>query len=308
MRKALKKNKIVKTFYYVFLKALASAELIIPLHIPIRLHFWLSTGKKLNLKAPKGFNEKIQWLKVYYRDELYVKCADKYMVRDYVKEQGCEDILNDLYGVYEDVESIDVDGFPDKFVIKCTHACGTNIICHDKAQLDWLSEKKKLRKWMSTRYGIATCETHYKYIKPRIIVEKYLEEKSGSSLIDYKVYCFNGNPYCIGVFRNRELGTQDMIKEFYDFNWDKLDIARKATDQFLPKPNVLDKMYEYAKRLSKPFPFVRVDFYIVNDQLVFGELTFTPAGGISTAHSDEADLVLGEMLKLPLPSRSRRWI
>lgn len=255
--------------------------------------------KELNLKNPTLFNEKLMYLKLndYYKNKLISDCADKYEVRKYIKKCGCGEILNELYGVYDSVEDIKWDELPNKFVLKCNHGCGFNIICDDKLKLDVKEAKKKLKKWMKERFGYATCELHYLDIEPKIICEKYLETKDGILPNDYKIYCFNGEPKIILVCTERE---KKLKLSFFDTEWNVMDIGtEKYKSESIPeKPKNLEKMLEDARKLSKDFKFVRADFYECEDKVIFGELTFTPAGCYATYYNEKGNEVLGNMLKI----------
>lgn len=257
-----------------------------------------ATGEKLNLKNPKNFNEKIQWLKLYWKNPLIVKCADKYEVRKYVIDNGFEEILNEMYGIYNNTSEIEWETLPDKFALKTTNGCGTNIICNDKGKFEKEEAFGKLDKWLKKDYGLEFAEIHYSKITPRIISEKYIETDSGLFPIDYKIFCFNGKPEFIYVGIEREKGLK---RVFMDLNWNKLDITKDSSNNSLNinKPETLDEMLYYAEVLSRPFPFVRIDFYNLDGKVIFGEMTFTPSGGLSTYYKDEALEYLGEILKLP---------
>ncbi len=257
------------------------------------------THKKLNLKNPELFNEKLMKLKIddYNNNDLVIKCTDKYLVRDYIKECGVEEILNEIYGVYNNAYEIDWDKLPNKFVLKCNHGCGYNIICTDKDKLDKEHTIKTLNKWMKKKFGYETSELHYPKIKPLIICEKYIETDAGVFPNDYKIYCFDGKPKVILTCTERQ---NNLRLNFLDLNWNELDIGTKAdrAESIPQKPECLDKMIEYAKILSKPFKYVRVDFYDFNGKPLFGELTFTPARCAAWYYSDEGNKFLGDMLKL----------
>jgi hypothetical protein len=255
-------------------------------------------GKKLDLRHPRDFNEKLQWLKLYWRNPLVVKCTDKYEVRDYVAGCGCENILNQLYGVYDHASEIDWDKLPHKFALKCTHGCKCNVICNDKGKLDKDRTLAQLREWLRIRYDRIALEVHYARIKPRIICEQYIETAAGLLPIDYKVYCFNGEPKLVLVCTDR---GSDLKFTWMDLDWQRMDIG---TERFrraeLPrKPDCLAAMIYYARKLASPFPFVRIDFYDFNGKPVFGEMTFTPAGCMITYHNEMGLQLLGEMLQLP---------
>ena len=258
-----------------------------------------NTGKKLNLKNPQTFNEKLQWLKLYGDRELMIRCADKYAVRSYLEEKGCPEILNELYGVYDSVEQIDFEKLPNAFVLKTTDGCGTNIICRDRSKLDVEDTKQKLNYWMTHKYGYETAEIHYLKIKPKIICEKIIETADGTLPNDFKFFCFNGVPQFFYYGYDRENGFK---KLHCDLNWNIIDITREKST-LAPsddlKPSCFDEMISYAKVLSKDIPFVRVDFYDSKGKPVFGEMTFTPTAGMSEIYTEEAALKMGSMIKLP---------
>ena len=256
------------------------------------------TGQKLDLKNPRNFNEKLQWLKLYWQNPLVVKCADKYGVREYAKDCGCEEILNQLYGVYEHPSEIDWGNLPDKFALKCTHGSGFNIICDDKKKLDKEQTLKQLNEWLKTRYGRQTAEIHYTYIRPRIVCEQYIETDAGLLPIDYKFFCFNGKPELVVVCSDR---SSDVRFICANLDWQPMDILTKqCSSEKLPnKPDCLDAMIEYAAKLAQPFPFVRVDFYDFKGKPVLGELTFTPAACMSLYYNETGLQLLGDMLQLP---------
>lgn len=267
-----------------------------------KIYYRTKLHKKLNIENPKLFNEKLMWLKLneYKGNELVTKCVDKYKVREYVKECNCEEILNDLIAVYDNAEEIDFDKLPEKFVLKCNHAAGFNIICNNKNELDTEKVKKQLKKWMKTDYWKFVAEVQYKNVNKKIVCEKFLESKDGNAIEDYKVYCFNGKPEFCMVCIGRNLGKPKYY--LFDKNWQLMRInpaGINAPEGFtIEKPKCIDKMYDYAEKLSKPFKFVRVDFYDYNDRPVFGELTFTPAGCIDKNYTDEAQMELGNMINL----------
>src|SRR5690606_8377244 len=163
-------------------------------------------GKKLNLRDPKDFNEKLQWLKLYWQHPLVIQCADKYEVRSFVQERGCEAILNELYGVYKDVSEIEWEKLPSKFALKTTNGSGTNIICSDKSKLDKREVFEKLDDWLKKDYSLVAAEVHYSKMVPQIICEKFIETDDGLLPNDYKLFCFNGEPRVILVVTERASG------------------------------------------------------------------------------------------------------
>ena len=264
--------------------------------------FRIRMKKKLNLKSPKTLNEKIMWLKLntYKNNNLVTQCADKVKVREYVKNLGIENILVPIYKVWENTNDIEWNTLPESFVMKCNHGWGYNIICSNKNELDEKKVKAQLSYWLKTDFWKKMAELNYRNIPRRILCEKYLENHDGEAVVDYKVYCFNGLAKFILVCIGRHLGKPKYL--FFDEKWELArinnDSIKEEKSFIMPKPNKFEKMMEYANLLSKPFPFVRVDFYLVNNDIFFGEMTFTPSAGADSARLSETDLIFGEMVDL----------
>jgi len=263
----------------------------------LKRKYKLVMGKDLNLDNPKTFNEKLQWLKIYWRDDRATICADKYRVREYVKEKGCEEILNDLYGVWDNADDIDFDKLPNSFVLKANHGCGYNIFIKDKTQIDIKKIKKELNKILRQKFYIKNREWVYEGIKPKIIAEKLFDIENGFPK-DYKFYCFQGETKLLLVVSDR---GNDTKFDFFDMEFNHLDIKKtyKNSNKEIKKPEKFKKMIEYAKKLSEDFPFVRVDFYEIEGKVIFGELTFFPGSGMEKFEPEEWDYKFGELLKLP---------
>jgi hypothetical protein len=261
-----------------------------------RIIYRKTFGRKLNLDKPELFNEKLMWLKLntYNKNPIVTKCADKYLVREYVKDHGCEEILNDILYIYNSPKDINWDVLPNKFALKWNFGSGFNLICEDKTKLDIKKSNILLNKWGRRKYHLPFSEMQYKYINKKVICEPFLESKSNKVPDDYKIYCFNGVPKIILYCTNRERSVE---KYFFDLNWNILDITNSNED-FIKRPDSLDKMIEYSKKLSVGFPFVRVDFYEVNGQPIFGEMTFTPAACLGKHYSEEWEYRLGQMINL----------
>lgn len=259
------------------------------------------TGKYLNLDNPRTFNEKIQWLKLYDSIPIKTRLADKYLVREWVKEKIGEQYLIPLLGVYDKFEEIDFDKLPNQFVIKCNHGCAYNIIVKDKSKLDLAEAKAKLDKWMRENFAFkAGYELHYRDIKPKIIIEKFIENKGTDDLYDYKFWCFNGKLAYIQFLSERNLSGLKMA--FYDRKWNKQTFvySHPLDKKTIKKPDNLDEMIQLAEALSKGFPCVRVDFYRLNDGTIyFGEMTFTSASGNCKWNDEHINRALGNMIKLP---------
>ncbi len=239
-------------------------------------------GTELDLNNPRDYDEKLQWLMVYHYDRNVSRFADKYLVRDYVKECGYADILTKLYGIYESVEDIDIDKLPDSFVLKATHGSGPTCysIYRDKSKYDFNEEKLKLTQALKINYARVALEYHYSYIKPRIICEELIQDGTGSLPTDYKIYCFNGEAKYIKIGVERDTSLQ---MAYYDRSWVKQDFVKAEYDttSVIEKPQNMEQMLEIAEALSKPFPTARIDFYNVSGRIYFGEITLTPACGLS---------------------------
>lgn len=268
----------------------------------IKFNYKFYYKRNIDLNNPKYFDEKIQWLKLNeYHKPVYTICADKLLVRDYVKDKGLGHILNPIIAVYQDVKEINWDILPNKFVIKWNFGNGFNLICFDKNKLNFKESEIKLAKWGKTNSHLIHAEIQYKNIPKRLICEEFIEGKEANVLPeDYKVYCFNGIPKYILVCEGREKGWPKFY--FFDSDWNLARINKDSinapTNFSLPKPDGIDEIFNYAKVLSQDFKFVRVDFYYVNGKVYFGELTFSPSGGFDVYRLPETDLLFGNLLNL----------
>ena len=258
-------------------------------------------GKKLNLDTPKTFNEKIQWLKINDRNPKYIKMVDKFEAKSYVESIIGSEYIIPTYGVYDSFKEIDFEKLPKRFVIKCTHNSGGVVVVQDKEKIDKDKLAKKFKKMLHKNFFYVGREWPYKSIKPRIIVEKNIQdEDSDEQINDYKIMCFNGNPKCSFVCSNRN-SKDGLCVNFYDYNWNPLPFERHypRNKNEIKKPSQYDKMIKLSKKLSREIPFVRVDFYQKGEQIYFGELTFYPGSGMEEFTPDEWDEKLGEWLELP---------
>lgn len=249
-----------------------------------KVTYYVKFHRKLDLSNPKTLNEKILLLKLnnYWNDPLIKQCADKYRVRDYITQQGMANLLNPLIADYEDVDEIQWNDLPSSFALKLNVGCGCNIIVNDKKNLNIDATKSILRKWMRKKFYLEHSEMQYKDVKPRILVEKYLGDIDGNRPQDYKFYCMNGECKAILLCVNRNADGHALYF-LMDRNWNVLPYTWESElySNLVPsKPKKLDLAINNAEILAKRFPFVRVDFYFVNNEIVFGELTFTPAGGM----------------------------
>lgn len=266
----------------------------------IKKTFYRKLGYRLNLENPCTFSEKIQWMKLYYRNPLLTECADKYLVRNYIKSIGGEQYLTKLYGVYESSKEIDLESLPNKFVFKPNHSCGEIIICKDKSSLDWGHAFKLLDDSLGRNYFYTNGEWQYKNIKPKIICEQFL----GDNMTDYKFFCFHGKPFMCNVIGNRDRKTESIDECFVDLDYNVLPILQNGRHHEFPKPTNWLGLIEAAQKLCGRFAFVRVDLYHVDGKIYFGELTFCPADGMEKWNPQEWDYRLGEMIHLEeLPSQ-----
>ena len=258
-------------------------------------------GVDIDLKDPKRMTEKLQWLKLFWRNDELRPCSDKYDVRQYITDHGYGDMLNEVIGIYDSVDEIDFNSLPDKFVLKATHGSSMNFICKNKSKENLYWWKKTIKSWLGRNLYWYGREWNYSGIKPRIIIEKYLEDSSGG-LADYKISCFGGRPLNMQVDIGR-YGDHSRCFVSPDGNilpFDKGHI-RNRIEQF-EFTEAHKKMFEVAKELSKPFPYVRVDFYYCGNKIYIGELTFFDFSGFSPYYPDEYDFIYGKELVLPEPN------
>ncbi|SFS89193.1 TupA-like ATPgrasp [Succinivibrio dextrinosolvens] len=255
-----------------------------------------------DIDNPKTFNEKLQWLKLYYHNPLITKCVDKLLAKDYVSSKiGAEHVVP-LIRVYDSPKDIIFSELPDSFVLKTNWGCGNNIIVRDKQKINIKETIALLSKWMTKKknHYYLSFEWGYKNISPKIICEQYVGEL-GNNLTCYKFFCFNSNPFLIqAVFDDK---TEKETINYYDLNWNRLDIRQNFpnNNSIVPAPKTLKKMIEISKKLSEDFPyFVRVDLYEVNDHVLFSEFTFYSDNGMTMFHPEEWDFKLGNMISLPV--------
>jgi len=253
--------------------------------------------RELNWETPKLFTEKIQWLKLNYRNPLMTVCADKVEVHKYIEECGCGQYLNKILNVWTDVENIDVDSLPEKFVLKAAHGSSMNLIVDNKNEVSWFIWKKIMKLWLKQNIYIDGREWPYKHVKPRIVCEAFIET-GGLDLKDYKFFCFNGEPKIIQVdgerFTKHKRGFYDETWNYLPFQYSDYDLGYKVDI-----PDKLEEMIELSRKISKPFPFARIDFYNIGDKIIFGEITFSPDSGFGVFKPCKYDEILGSYLKLP---------
>ena len=265
----------------------------------LKWNYWANIKKRLNLKNPKTFNEKLQWLKLYDRKLIYTTMVDKYAVKKYVADRiGAEYVIPTL-GVWDSPEEIDFDSLPNQFVLKVTHDSGGLVICKDKSKLDIEAAKAKLARSLKRDYYLQSREWPYKNVKRRILAEKFMVDAS-DKLDDYKLLCFGGQVKCSFVCSDRFSGKGLHIT-FFDRDWQVMPFERSypSVKEGVPKPVQYEKMVELAEILSMDIPFVRVDFYEVDGKIYFGELTFYPGSGFEAFQPESWDETLGQWIQLP---------
>lgn len=266
----------------------------------IRKTFKKELNRELNLENSIRFNDKLQWLKLNWYDPFATKCADKYKVRKIVEEKIGKNYLNELIAVYERIEEINLDKLPESFVLKGTHGSGCNMIIRDKREENWNENFKIMRRWLRQNHYLEKREWVYRDIKPRIICEKLLEEDGFQNIIDYKFYCFNGKSKYCQVIRGR---GEDETIDFYDEDWKHMPFNGMRnlpmSKEKYKKPKKYEEMLKLADILAGDFPFVRVDFYYVNEEIIFGELTFFPTSGFGKFYPDKYNEIIGNLIKLP---------
>lgn len=291
--------------YYIDSKFRCLLTRISPL-LNTKYGYWLRLGRALDLKNPQTSNEKILWLKLntYLNNPLVEQCADKCEVRKYVEQCGLKHILVTKLGEYDYAEDIDFDALPDKFVIKYNYGCGMNFICKDKSRLNISELLRVITKWKHSKYHLEWSEMQYAKMKRKYLIEEYLEQGNRGSLDDYKLYCCNGKPCFAMICTGRSINTRPKFY-YIDRNGNLQRQLSKdgmeAPEQFhYDIPDCWEEMFTYAETLSKPFPFVRCDFYIVMNRVYFGELTFTPCAGMDGNKLPMADKLIGDLIQLPV--------
>ncbi|WP_411894637.1 ATP-grasp fold amidoligase family protein [Winogradskyella sp. A2] len=274
----------------------------LPPKIYTKISYQYYTGKKLNLSNPEEFNEKIQWLKVYYHPKILTQLVDKYAVREYVKEKIGDEYLNKIYGVYNKPKDVPFDELPNKFIIKATHTSSHNLIVTDKNNLNKSNALKSFKKWLGkNQYYRIGQEWAYKNVPPRLIVEKFLKDKEERSLIDYKFYCFKGTAKFLEVHMDR---ADNHKRAFYDFELNLLPFRyvslEKSISKKVEKPSNMDEMIKISEILAGDFPFVRVDLYSIEGKTIFGEMTFYPSDGRKDYIPEEYNKIIGDYIELPI--------
>jgi len=305
IRTTLARCAPLKAAYY----GLYSGSMSVLCHLsPIflnRFRHRLAWGRWPNLEQPTTFDEKLQWLNLFWQHPLKARCGDKFALRGFVEENQLNHLLPELFGVYHSSEEICLDNLPDRFVLKCSHGCKCNVFCPEKRRLDWQQTKTNLDSWMNRDFSMPAGELHYGRMTPCIICEEFLQNSTENTLpLDYKVFCFGGRAYCTMVATAREAnGTAKLA--FYDLEWKRklpYCIPELAAADDIQRPAAYEEIVNCAQTLSRPFPFVRMDFYSIRGRARLGEMTFTPGACVSADYMTEcAQQELGRLIELPDP-------
>ena len=263
------------------------------------------TGKTLDWSNLRTFNEKLQWLKIHDRKPEYTQMVDKAGAKEYVAEKLGTEYIIPTYGVWERFEDIDFDALPNQFVLKCTHGSGDLIICRDKSAFDIEKARSIMTKFLKREFYYYGREWPYKNVPPRILAEKYMcdNENDKDNLTDYKIFCFDGKPRYIMTVRDRSKGKGKSLHRWYDLNWQLQDLDLDYRDEIKtpePRPTQLDKMLEIAETLSAGMRHLRVDLYLINGDIYFGEMTFYHMSGCEHFEPATWDLKLGEYLNIDI--------
>lgn len=266
----------------------------------LKLAYWVRMGRRLNLRNSKLYSEKIQWLKLYDRKPEYTQMVDKYEAKKYVAERIGEEYIIPTLGVWDKFEDIDFDSLPNQFVLKCTHDSGGLAICQDKDTFDMEKAKKRIKGSLKTNYYYHGREWPYKNVKPRIIAEKYMEDKATCELRDYKFFCFDGQVKALFIATERGSATEETKFDFFDENFNHLPFTNghPNAEKLPEKPVNFEKMKELASVLSKGIPHLRVDFYEADGRAYFGELTFSHWSGMMPFDPPKWDEILGSWIQL----------
>jgi hypothetical protein len=277
----------------------AASERWLPDRLIYARRYRRNFGRRLDLREPRTFNEKLYWLMLHYRLPIVTALADKYEARRYVAERIGEKYLNEIYGVWDDPDAIDFDRLPATFVLKIAGGWNMNIFCGDRARFDTIAARTQLRAWLRRPHYLLHREWAYKGIRPRIMAERLLIDARWSEPPDFKVHCFNGEPRFVGVHLDRARGHR---RDFFDLEWRLLPFTKLSnppSGEPLAKPPNFDEIVACARRLADGFPFIRVDFLSANDQTFFGEFTWYPAAAQNRFWPESYDRYWGDAIRLP---------
>lgn len=297
--KKIIKSRKMRLFILRFLK-------IIPTKIMLKIQYRLKTGRKLNLRSPRRYTEKLQLYKMKYKNPLIRTLTDKEEAKKYVKKVGLSNILIETYGVYNKYSEIDFETLPKSFVVKSTNGGGGNqvFLIKDKYNYDFKRLEKEIKSWRKrTSSRDLGREWSYGGLKTKILIEKYLPKDKNNDIVDYKFFCFNGKVHYIDVIEKRnfkEDGYKGTLTK-YDKNFIKTNYTEynfKKNEKRINKPINFNLMKEYAEKLSKGFPHVRVDLYNIDGKIYFGEMTFYDSSGYALYEPDNFDYILGDLFDI----------
>lgn len=268
----------------------------------LKLIYYIKFGRRLNLKNPTRHCDKLQWYKLYYHNPLMTKCVDKYEVTNYVKEKIGEKYLIPTLGIWDNFDDIDFDKLPNQFCLKCTHDSGSYIICKDKSTFDIDAARKKFNRYMKGRFFWYGREWAYKNVKPRIMAQEYIDSLGKPESVEYKLTCFNGKVKFITVCSGIAHSDYELRKnDHFDRDWNKLDwyAYYKPSGKVIKRPEFMDEIIEISDKLAEGFPQVRIDSYVINGKVYFGEMTFYTWSGLIEFTPDEWDEKIGSWWNLP---------
>ena len=268
----------------------------------IRTKFLMKMHRRLNLASPATFNEKLQWLKLHDRRPEYSRMVDKVEAKKWAAEKIGEEYIIPNIAVYDSVAEVPWNSLPQKFVLKCAHDSGGVAVCRDRALFDLVRQRRRIERRSRKNYYHITQEWPYDSVRPRVLVEEFLEDGDKGGLRDYKFFCFGGRAHSVMICMDRAVGDPKFY--FFDREWNLLRINRRgkeAPEGFtVARPEGMDRMFEIAEKLSEGIPFARVDLYNVGGKIYFGELTLYPKSGYDKNLLPETDLLLGSLIELPV--------
>jgi len=266
----------------------------------VRMQWFLKFGTALDLETPKTFCEKIQWLKLRYREPSWTQLADKRAVRAFVAERGGEEFLNTLYFAGDSLDEVSRETLPEAFIVKCTHGSGWNIVVSSESRVPWETVVERVRYWTTINYADLWREWVYRDITPGVIVERWLPPDTPWGLLDYKIFCFGGKARYVQVDLDRDTVHK---RNLYDLDWCRLpvEIYHPGSAVDIPRPQNLDCMLGLSERLAEGLPFARVDLFNHCGQILFGEMTLFPGNGLTFFRPANYDRIFGDQLVLPEP-------
>lgn len=300
--------KYKKALFYIYLLKELKTEKDVQLFLNNKTNYYFQKRKQFlkerNIEYAETklntFQQKINYLIIHECPECKANLVDKIKIHEYSKKVLGKDICTPILKIYNDVNDINLNDLPDKFMLKCNHGSGMNIFCKDKKEFDLKKAKLKLKEWMNINYGFQSKEFQYLFVKRKIFAAPYL----GDRINDYEFFCFNGNPKFLRVQRMLNERTNMRLHNYYDFDWNLLDIEtglkvfKRDPNIIIEKPKNLNLMIDYAKKLSKDFAFLRIDFYDINNIVYLSELTFSPSNTLNTFKNEEQRLYLGSLIDL----------